>query len=205
MANSKTIVLKNVRLAYVDLTPAEANAKKRVTALISKNDKETIALMRNVLKETAVAEWGSNIKNIKNPILDGDTRESRDEYKNTLYINAKSGFDVTVVNQVKETLDPGQIYAGCKVNLAVNVYTYVYQGQKGLSFGLSAIQFVEDGERLGPDGAESAFDILNVSGSAVLAPANPAAPVSTETPAATAAAASDDDPFEVTDDDGFLS
>ena len=73
-----------------------------------------------------------------------------------------------------------------------------------MSFGLSAIQFVEDGERLGPDGAESAFDILNVSGSAVLAPANPAAPVSTETPAATADT-SDDDPFEVTDDDGFLS
>lgn len=213
MASSKNFVLKNVRLAYVDLTPADGG-KKRVTALIPKSDKEGIKLMKEALKNTAISEWGASaVKGIKNPILDGDTRESRDEYKDMFYINAKSGFDVTIVNQVKENLDPRQIYAGCIVNLAINAYTYTYQGQKGLSFGLSAIQFVKDGDPLGPEVGASAFDILNVSQNDVLAPANPETPVTVaetkalDTPVeiSGSADAEGDDPFAVTEEDGFLT
>lgn len=79
----------------------------------------------------------------------------RDKYPNNpwyadkIMINMSSKFKPPVFGPDAVTpLDPSVIYPGCIVAIACNMYDYNWQGQRGITFGVTAIQFRGDGERL---------------------------------------------------------
>lgn len=59
-------------------------------------------------------------------------------------------------------LKASEVYAGCKVLAAVNVYSYDKAGNKGAAFGLQALCKMDEGERLGNsiDAKEAFGDVI---------------------------------------------
>lgn len=124
----------------------------------------------------ATEEWGDKaiefIKSeiIKSPRLDGDGKQgvnkntgarhagyeghyflrasATEQYPPEMYSD-KLGAD----NKLVKLTDPKALYPGCYVHAVVNLFAWENaKGGKGLSFGLSMIQFAKDGDRLGGDG-----------------------------------------------------
>ncbi len=106
---------------------------------------------------------------IKTPWLDPQSPRYRDkaEMKGvTRFIRTKSKRRVPCVDRKALPItDAELLYAGCYVRAMVAVYTYSNKGNHGPGFGLRAVQFIEDGERLdgGVDAAE-AFGSLDDAG-----------------------------------------
>jgi hypothetical protein len=78
------------------------------------------------------------------------------------------------------------VYAGQYVKAAVHAYAYDTKGNKGVSFGLDALQIIRDGDPLSGGGAAAInlFECLDEDPFAEKPAAQPAA-----------APAADDDPF----------
>ncbi len=94
-----------------------------------------------------------------------------------------------VDESVNQILDPAKIYGGCVVKFSLNCYAYDVNGNKGLSFGLEAVQFIRDGERFGGGvGYDNVGKVFQPVERAPGAPAGETAPV-TSTPAAVAGVA----------------
>lgn len=58
-------------------------------------------------------------------------------------------FPLTLVDSDGEVLEPEAFYSGCWVRAKVNAFTYQEGGNKGVSFGLLALQWLGEGERFG--------------------------------------------------------
>jgi hypothetical protein len=137
----------------------------------------------NVMEEAArvaTEQWGDKagelIKSgvIKSPFLDGDgpqgvskkTGERHKGFAGHRFIRASANEDrkpdltlnvLGADNKLVRATDPNSIYSGCLVNVVVNLYGWEHaKNGKGLSFGLSAVQFAGDGERLGGSGGANA-------------------------------------------------
>lgn len=149
---------------------------KSTPKLIGKTVKgEELDVMEEAVR-VATEQWGDKavewIKSgiIKNPFLDGDgpqgmskkTGERHKGFEGHKFIRAgvtasetrdppeifdnKVGADGKLV----KTRDPNRIYSGAYYHVAVNLYAWEHaKNGKGLSFGLSMLQFAKDGERLG--------------------------------------------------------
>lgn len=126
------------------------------------------------LMRICVEHWGDKavdmLKNelIKNPILDGDGKDGMNKSTGVRNVGMEghrfirtsaNASDTNPAPQVRSAdgrtivTDPNVIYPGCYVNAVVNAYTWENkEGGKGISFGLSAVQFYKDGERLGGTG-----------------------------------------------------
>lgn len=48
-----------------------------------------------------------------------------------------------------EVINPEKFYAGCYVRFSIHCFAWEFGGRKGVSFGLDACQFLEEGERFG--------------------------------------------------------
>lgn len=66
-----------------------------------------------------------------------------------MFINLKSKQRPGLVDQKnQDIIDESQFYAGCFAKAAINAYWYDQKGNKGVSFGLQAVQKVKEGEPL---------------------------------------------------------
>ena len=54
-----------------------------------------------------------------------------------------------VDEDLNAVLDPTQVYSGCYARVSINAFPYSNSGNKGISFGLNNVQFLQDGEPLG--------------------------------------------------------
>lgn len=67
-----------------------------------------------------------------------------------MFMNLKSNQKPGLVDQKnQDIIDESQFYAGCYAKAAVNPFAYDQAGNRGVSFGLQAIQKVKEGEPLG--------------------------------------------------------
>ncbi len=67
-----------------------------------------------------------------------------------LYLNLKSKDKPGLVDQNNaDIIDKTVLYSGCYARAAVNAFWYEQKGNKGVSFGLQALQKVKEGEVLG--------------------------------------------------------
>jgi hypothetical protein len=86
------------------------------------------------------------------PIKKGEEKYPEKEfYRGKLILNASAAEKSKpfVVDQdVSAIMDESAIYPGLIVNAAIDVYAYKMQGASGITFGLTGIQAVRDGERL---------------------------------------------------------
>lgn len=158
------VVTGKVRLSYVHLfeaytsDPEEQEPKFSVTILIPKKDKTTLAKIEAAI-EAAKAEgkskkWDGKIPpNFKTTLHDGDEEadlEKNPEYAGHMYMAMSSKQRPGVVDEdLNPILDSTRVYSGCYGRVSINAYPYSAKGNKGVSFGLNNVQFLEDGEPLG--------------------------------------------------------
>jgi len=174
------VVTGKVRLSYVHLfepysNNPEQDAKYSVTILIPKSD--TVTLDKIAKAQAAAAEdgkaktFGGRIPtNLKTTLHDGDEEADLDrnpEYAGHYYMAMSSKSRPGVVDaDLQPVLDPAQVYSGCYARVSINAFPYSNSGNKGISFGLNNVQFLEDGEPLGgrtraeDDFSDDAADLL---------------------------------------------
>lgn len=175
-----TYVLTPVaRLAFPALAEGKANKRGQIkfggVLLIPKDSDITVLkqLVADVIKEVygdkpRPPSFKLGIKNGDEPNGEGNIPKG---FENNWVINATSNykprfFDATA----SEILDPSIFYAGCYVRAQVNCFSYASDGNKGISFGISAIQFIRDGEKLAGSAPAPAF--APVPGSAAATSSN---------------------------------
>lgn len=129
-----------------------------------------ITALKKLAADAAIAEWGDKaiqwIKDelIKTPFLDGDgkqalskkTGERHEGYAGCTFIRCSSGekYKPLVVDQRRQPiLDTKGLKSGDYVYAVVNAFTWVNdENGKGVSFGISLVQKVRDGESIGGAG-----------------------------------------------------
>lgn len=157
------VVTGKVRLSYVHLfepytNDPEKEARYSVTILIPKSDKTTLAKIKEAqrvaIEDGKAKTFGGKIPaNLKNTLHDGDEEADLDrnpEYAGHYYMAMSSKTRPGVVDQdLNAILDSTQVYSGCYARVSINAFPYSNSGNKGVSFGLNNVQFLDDGEPLG--------------------------------------------------------
>lgn len=136
--------------------------------------------LEDLVNEAAVAEWGDKaigmIKDglIKTPFLDGDGTQGKNKstgvphkgFPGTVFVRVISGTDfppklITKAAQLGATKE--DIYSGAYVYAVINAFTWENKEKgKGISIGVSMVQAVKDGERLGGTGGADVDDFIEV-------------------------------------------
>lgn len=170
------VILKGVRLAFPDLwAPGKPSkdgkpGKFGATGIMAK-DSDAFKLAQETFIAAAQATFGDKWQNFvgameasKKCIRDGNknlnaqTGEIRQGFADHMYIVAKNKTRVPVVDAKKVggqfvnlTEADGKPYAGCVVNLKVDIYAMKAKGEvpAGVYCTLKAVQFVRDGEAFG--------------------------------------------------------
>jgi hypothetical protein len=120
-----------------------------------------------VAAQVARDKFGSKLpKNFKNiAIKNGTDKQGVEGYEDTIFITPKATAsrppnlrDLSNSRGLKK----GEIYGGCYARAKLSIFAY--SGDfNGVTWGLDAVQFVEDGERFGDEriGGDSDFDDLS--------------------------------------------
>lgn len=163
MAKTDTIVTKiPARLAFAAIGDPKENNRGQLKyggVLLFPKDAD-ISDLKALASQAVQAEWPDKSKRpgLKSPFRDGDKPNSMGNipagFAGHTAVNVSSNYPPGMVDQhAKRIIDGSRFYSGCYVLAEVNAYTYSANGNVGVSFGLNAIQFVRDGEKLGGDGS----------------------------------------------------
>lgn len=158
------IRLDNVRLSYPALDKPSSikqadgtmsKPKFQLTVLLDKKaHKADIDKLNKLIERAQIDKFGKLVK-LKNVCLkDGEEKEDTDGYgPDVMSLIAKNDNRPAVVDGAKNTVAPGDAkwpYAGCYVNVSVEIFAYKHQvGGYGVSASLRAVQFAKDGEPFG--------------------------------------------------------
>jgi len=170
------ITIKNVRLAFPVLHTAEAfgdSDKKDFSGafLIAKNDPQ-IKEINRVIDAVAVEKWkdkaAAMVKSIragdKMFIHDGDSKEY-DGYAGNFFMNARNEVRPAVIDRNKAplTAEDGKPYAGCYVDVSLDIWAQENKYGKRINAKLRGVRFVADGDAFtaaGTTGSADDFDDL---------------------------------------------
>lgn len=175
------VKLTNVRVHYVTVHEPRAmkvkagekpqEPKYSLTVLMDKvKNADQILECRRAMTAVAKAEWGDKIPHMspdRKALKDGGEFKGDKEGfgKEVMFVSASNKNKPHVVNRSRQPLAPesGLPYNGCICNVAIRFWA-----QKSTDYGnrincsLEAVQYVEDGERLGGGGVDpdEVFDDL---------------------------------------------
>lgn len=171
--NPAAIITLPVRLAFPALDKPKARsaddannpAKWTYQSVLLIPPTVPIKTFQQAVVAAMVAKWGKPIalKPGKSPIHECAEKPDVAGYvEGWNYINAHTKRKPGLVDQQAQPCDHSLFYAGCWVRAFVNTYAWEHPvGGKGVSFGLNALQFVRDDERLdGFAGATEVFDAI---------------------------------------------
>lgn len=126
-----------------------SEAEKILTEAIKEVKTEAIAsgIRDNTKKTVKVTE--KDMLRYNEGVHDGDAKDY-EGYAGQVYINAKAKakFKPACYDKDNKRIENTEPYSGCYVNAAIRVYNYAVATNIGCGFGLTAIQFIADGERL---------------------------------------------------------
>lgn len=161
-----------VRASYEHLLKPSAfpgaEAKYSLSAIIDKQDKESVKLIEQAIKnaeEKGVEKFGQKFAAAKakyNPLHDGDVEKEEDAaYENSFYINASNKMKPAVLDATTGLdAEESAIYSGMYGKVIISFFPYYSSASScGVSASLLGFQKTADGESLG--GArvkESDFD-----------------------------------------------
>ena len=157
------VVTGKVRLSYTHLFVPTANIvgqteKYSTVILIPKTDTMTIQKMRAAqrlaLEAGKTKVFAGKIPRVwKDTIHDGDEEadlEKNPEYAGNWYLSVASTRKPPVFDRLKiQITDEEEVYSGCYARVVLNAYAYDQKGNKGVTFGLQAVQKLGEGERFG--------------------------------------------------------
>ncbi|MFA6087429.1 ssDNA-binding protein [Mucilaginibacter sp.] len=124
-----------------------------------KKDIATIEAAIEDLKNNKEAQalWGGKLpKKLSVSFRDGDEEKDDEIYQNAMFVGANSSKKLIVIDRKRmQITDPDEVYSGIIGCASINLYAYNHPtGGPGIAIGLSAIQKVKDGERLGGGGVD---------------------------------------------------
>lgn len=182
MARSQDVKTPMARLAWAKglFEPVEnESGKKNWTCSLLWPKETDLTVLENAALAAAQEEWGDKavewVKSgmVKNPFLDGDGKEGRSKktgephagFPGTVFIRCVSGEDYRpkLFNQkVLPCFDKDVFYSGAWVFAVVNAFTWDNpKNGKGISFGISLVQKVKDGEKFGGEGGPNPSKFLD--------------------------------------------
>ena len=162
--STKVITGKHTRISYANLfEPKGFDGSKPVysaSLIISKDDKQTLALIQNAIEaayQNGLYKLRGNSKtvptlaDINTPLNDGDRKRPNDPaYANAFYINAKNPDQPKLYDADRNPLiDRSEIYSGIYGRASITFYAYNRNGNKGIACSLLGLQKVADGKPLG--------------------------------------------------------
>ena len=175
MTESNRIVTGKCRASFVHLlsptaAPGSDKAKFSMMLLVPKDDAATIKKLRDAEKVATEkgkdTKWGGKIpKGLGSIIRDADEEldlERQPEAAGHLFLNVSNSRKPPVVDRAKNALTAeDEVYSGMYVRASLSAFPYSAQGNKGVSFGLEAVQKLADGPSLGGGGGADDFDDLD--------------------------------------------
>lgn len=188
--SDRTAVVGPVRLSYLNCFAPRANelkngVKEYSTVLLfpkenceqQPNAAEELKELNKLLRDAVFAKWGDKPpSNLRRPIRDGDTEmdASGDPKAPGYYfmnVTAKEDYPPLLVDGSRKVVTSGW-NSGDWGNVEIAVFAYDTRGNKGVSAGLRAIQFLYKGEPMGGGGGTSAsvFDEVKTATAAGQAP-----------------------------------
>jgi hypothetical protein len=151
---AKRIMTPEFRLSFPKLFKPEAfeggTPKFSITMLFPKD--ADLSEVKAAVKAVATEKWNDKLKGKKMPFKDGDARDY-EGYAGMIEVrasrNADFGPPVIVDAERQEILDPAEIYSGCWCRAQVEAFAYDTTMNKGVAFGLTAIQKLRDDQSMG--------------------------------------------------------
>jgi hypothetical protein len=186
---AKKVVTGLVRFAYFNGFKARLNELSGKTefstqVLIPKSDTATIAALKAAVAEALADKFnGKRPPGARNPIKDGDApvadgaKELGEEYAGHWYISAKCSEDrapQVVDSEGQDILSSKEFGSGDWGRVSVTAFGYDQKVNKGVSFWLNNVQFLEKGEPL--SGRSNAADDFGTPAPTAAKPAAPAKP-----------------------------
>ncbi len=172
--------LNNVRLAFPALFEAktvngEGKPAFSAALLIDPADPQ-VKTINTALEAVAKEKWGAKAEVIlkqlragdKVCLHDGDLKASYDGFPGNLYISARNAVRPTVLDADKTPLvaADGKPYAGCYVNVSLDLWPQDNNYGKRINATLGGVQFLRDGDSFTGGGAASEDDFDDISAGA---------------------------------------
>lgn len=172
------IMLKNVRLAFPNLfepsTVAGEGEPRYSAALILGTDHPQIKEINDKIKAVATEKWKDKadamIKSLektgKLALHDGDEKPNYDGFPGNMFVSASAKVSArpTVINSDKTPLTDrdGKIYAGCYVNVSLDLWAQDNAYGKRVNAQLRGVQFLRDGDAFsaGRPADNDEFDVV---------------------------------------------
>lgn len=160
---SKKVVTGLVRFAYFNafkprLNELSGKSEYSTQILIPKTDKTTLAAIRAAITEAIADKFnGKRPAGLRNPLKDGDADVAEGakalgaEYEGHFFLSAKCSEDQApqiVDADGQDILSSKEFGSGDYGRVSISAYGYDQKVNKGISFWLNNIQFLEKGEPL---------------------------------------------------------
>jgi len=172
------VKLNDVRIAFPKLFKPErvgddGELQYSASFIIPKNH-PAVKDIETAIKDVAKDKWSDKadimMKKItaenKLCLKDGDLKAEYDGYAGNLFISANNKNRPFVINRDKTQLNPddGVIYAGCYVNVVLDIWAMDNKFGKRINATLSGVQFLRDGDAFAgaPRATEDDFDDLSL-------------------------------------------
>lgn len=171
------VKISNVRLAFPQLFEAKAvngegTPAFSAAAILGPNH-PALKELNAKGEEVAKAKWGEKAPAIlkamkasdKFVVHDGDTKADYDGYAGNMFINARTKTKPTVIDRDRSplTVQDGRPYAGCYVNMIVELWAQDNQYGKRINASLRGVQFYKDGDAFAGGGVADAEDFDDLS------------------------------------------
>jgi len=172
--------LTNVRLAFPALFEAktvngEGKPAFSAALLIDPADPQ-VKTINAAIEACAKDKWGAKaevmLKQLraadKTCLHDGDLKASYEGFPGNLFVSARNPMRPTVLNSDKTPLvaADGKPYAGCYVNVVLDLWAQDNNFGKRVNATLSGVQFLRDGDSFTGGGAASEDEFDDVSNGA---------------------------------------
>lgn len=147
--NQTKILTPTFRVSFPSVfEPQDFNGKLTYSVTMLFDKSADLSALKAAVKAAAEEKWGKKVPaGIRNPIRDGAEKAHLDGYDGCMFIRASSKTKPGLVDQnCQEIINPSEFYAGCIARATVVAFAYDQAGNKGVSFLLSNIQKVADGE-----------------------------------------------------------
>lgn len=161
------IVTPTFRVSFPNIVEkSEMSGKYRLMMMFDAS--ADITELKKMAKAARLEKWSKALpKNFQNPFKLVDNMDVDDRYDGMedgmVVISASASYRPGVVDSKRNQVDleemDAHLYGGMYARAAVSAYAYDHKsGNRGVAFGLDAIQIVKDGEPLGSRvSAEEAF------------------------------------------------
>lgn len=162
MAASLTKITPEFRVSFPNVFQAKLNdlSGKEEYSLVALFPKGAdLTVLKEMAQAAAKAKWPKGLPaNFRSPFRKQDEREKVNEengekympdgyVKGAIFMNLKSQRQPGIVDQNRQPIISAEdFYAGCWARASITCYAYDQKGNRGVSFGLSNLQKVRDGE-----------------------------------------------------------